>query len=65
MAIDKAVDSAALEAGLRQIADAIRAKGGTSAQLAFPAAMAEAIAAIESGGGGGHKCHCRDAHRIY
>lgn len=53
MAIDKAVDSGVLDAGLKQIADAIRAKGGTSAQLEFPAAMAEAIAAIESGGGGG------------
>lgn len=53
MAYDKVVDSGVLDAGLGQIADAIRAKGGTSAQLAFPAAMAAAIAAIEAGGGGG------------
>ena len=50
MAYDKMVDSAVLDAGLKQIADAIRAKGGTSDNLAFPAAMADAIAAIESGG---------------
>lgn len=52
MAFDKVVDSAVLDAGLKQIADAIREKGGTSDSLAFPAAMAEAIAAIEAGGGG-------------
>ena len=46
MAYDKVVDSAVLDAGLKQIADAIREKGGTSGNLAFPAAMAEAIAAI-------------------
>lgn len=52
MAYDKVVDSSVLDAGLKSIADAIRAKGGTSGNLAFPAAMAEAIAAIETGGGG-------------
>lgn len=51
MAYDKVVDSAVLDAGLKQIADAIREKGGTSGNLAFPAAMADAIAAIEAGGG--------------
>jgi hypothetical protein len=51
MAYDKVVDSSVLDAGLKQIADAIREKGGTSDNLAFPAAMAEAIAAIEAGGG--------------
>ena len=53
MAYDKAVDSSVLDAGLKQIADAIREKGGTTDSLAFPAAMAEAIAAIEAGGGSG------------
>ncbi len=52
MAYDKVVDSAVLDAGLKQIADAIREKGGTSDTLAFPTAMAEAIAAIQAGGGG-------------
>ena len=52
MAYDKVVDSAVLDAGLKQIADAIREKGGTSDNLAFPTAMAEAIAAIEAGGVG-------------
>lgn len=51
MAIDKAVDSTVLDAGLKAIADAIREKAGTSDNLAFPDAMAAAIAAIESGGG--------------
>lgn len=53
MAYDKVVDSYVLDAGLKQIADAIREKAGTTDSLAFPAAMAEAIAAIEAGGGGG------------
>ena len=52
MAYDKAVDSAVLDAGLTAIANAIREKGGTSDNLAFPQAMANAIAAIEAGGGG-------------
>ena len=53
MAYDKVVDSSVLDAGLKQIANAIREKGGTSDNLAFPTAMADAIAAIEAGGGGG------------
>lgn len=51
MAYDKVVDSSVLDAGLTQIANAIREKAGTSDSLAFPTAMAEAIAAIEAGGG--------------
>lgn len=51
MAFDKVVDSSVLDAGLKTIADAIRAKGGTSDNLAFPTAMAEAIAAIQAGEG--------------
>ena len=50
MAYDKAVDSAVLDAGLTAIANAIREKGGTSDPIAFDA-MANAIAAIEGGGG--------------
>lgn len=52
MAYDKVVDSAVLDAGLKQIADAIREKGGTTDNLTFPTAMADAIAALSSGGGG-------------
>ena len=37
---------------LTSIADAIRTKGGTSAQLSFPAEFVAAIAAIPTGGGG-------------
>ena len=50
MAIDKAVDSAALNANLTTIANAIREKAGTSGALAFPAGFAEAIAGIKAGG---------------
>lgn len=49
MAYDKAVDSAALDAGLTAIANAIRQKAGSSDALAFPDAMAAAIAAIQTG----------------
>lgn len=50
MAYDKVVDSSKLDAGLKTIADAIREKAGISDDLAFPSAMAEAIASIKSGG---------------
>lgn len=36
MAVDKLVDSTQLDANLTSVANAIRAKGSTSAQLAFP-----------------------------
>ena len=49
MALDKAVDSAQLDAHLESVADAIREKGGTSAQLAFPADFVSAIEAISGG----------------
>jgi len=51
MAVDKLVDSAQLDAGLTSIANAIRTKGGTSAQLAFPAGFVSAVQAISAGGG--------------
>ena len=53
MAVDKLVDSAQLNSDLEDIADAIRTKGGTSAQLAFPNEFVSAINAIPTGGGGG------------
>lgn len=53
MAIDKAIDSAALDAKLTAVADAIRAKGGTNAALAFPGGFVDAIEAIQAGAGGG------------
>jgi len=52
MAIDKAIDSAQLDADLTSVANAIRTKGGTSAALAFPAGFVSAVEAIETGGGG-------------
>lgn len=53
MAVDKLVDSTQLDADLTSIANAIRTKGGTSADLAFPSEFVSAIAAIPTGGGGG------------
>lgn len=52
MAVDKLVDSTQLDADLTSVANAIRAKGGTSAQLAFPVGFVSAVEAIETGGGG-------------
>ena len=51
MAYDKAVDSAQLDADLTLVADAIRTKGGTDAQLAFPSGFVSAVQAIETSGG--------------
>ena len=52
MSVDKLVDSTQLDADLASVANAIRTKGGTSAQLAFPADFVQAIEDIETGGGG-------------
>lgn len=49
MAVDKLVDSTQLDADLTSVANAIRTKGGTSAQLAFPAGFVSAVEAIPSG----------------
>jgi hypothetical protein len=54
MAVDKLVDSTQLDADLTSVANAIRTKGGTSAQLAFPAGFVSAINDISGGGGGAH-----------
>lgn len=51
MAIDKLVDSAQLESDLTSVADAIRAKTGGTADLAFPADFVSEIGSIETGGG--------------
>ena len=51
MALDKAIDSAKLDANLTTIADAIRAKGGTSDALMFPSGFVSAVQAIYAGGG--------------
>ena len=48
MAYRKANDTS-----LASVADAIRAKGGTSEQLVFPDGFVSAISAIQTGGGGG------------
>ena len=51
MALDKLVDSSQLDSDLTSVANAIRTKGGTSAQLAFPAGFVSAIGDISGGGG--------------
>lgn len=55
MAYDKLVDSTQLDADLTSVANAIRTKGGTSADLAFPADFVTAIGNISGGGGGALK----------
>ena len=52
MAVDKLVDSTQLDSDLTSVANAIRTKGGTSSQLAFPAGFVSAVQAIPTGGGG-------------
>lgn len=51
MSLDKLVDSTQLDTDLTAVADAIRAKSGGSAQLAFPAGFVSEIGNIPSGGG--------------
>ena len=50
MAVDKLVDSTQLDSDLTSVANAIRTKGGTSAQLAFPNGFVSAIGDIPTGG---------------
>lgn len=50
MAVDKLVDSAQLESDLTDVADAIRAKTGGTADLAFPADFVSEIGSISGGG---------------
>ena len=50
MAVDKLVDSTQLDADLTSVANAIRTRGDTSAQLTFPNGFVDAIEAIPSGG---------------
>jgi hypothetical protein len=49
MAVDKLVDSNQLDANLTSVANAIRAKGGTSAQMALPTGFVSAVQAIPTG----------------
>lgn len=49
MSLDKLVDSSQLDTDLTSVANAIRTKGGTSAQLAFPAGFVSAVQAIPTG----------------
>ena len=49
MAVDKLVDSTQLDADLTSVANAIRTKGGTSGQLAFPNGFVSAVQNIPTG----------------
>lgn len=51
MALDKVVDSAVLDAGMKSVADAIRAKAGTTDLLAWPDGFKAAVEGIQTGGG--------------
>lgn len=51
MALDKVVDSAVLDAEMTSVANAIRAKTGNAAMLAWPDGFEMAIAGITGGGG--------------
>lgn len=53
MALDKVVDSAALDAGMSLVADAIRTKAGTTEPLSWPDGFKAAIEAISGGGAAG------------
>ena len=53
MALDKVVDSAVLDAGMKSVADAIRAKAGITDLLAWPDGFKAAVEGIQTGGGGG------------
>ena len=53
MALDKVVDSAVLDAGMKSVADAIRAKAGITNQLVWPEGFKTAVEGIQTGGGGG------------
>lgn len=64
MAIDKAVDSAALDAGLLSVADAIRAKTGTADKLAFPDGMAAAIPGVYAAGEAAEAARCAAKHFV-
>ncbi len=48
MAYDKIVDSAALEAGLTLVADAIRTKAGIADKLLFPDGYTAAVEGIQT-----------------
>lgn len=50
----KLVNATSLDNGLTDIADAIRTKGGTSADLTFPNGFVSAVEAIPTGGGSGY-----------
>ena len=53
MANYKVVDADRLDADLASVADSIRAKAGTTGQIAFPDGFKSAVEGIQTGGGSG------------
>ena len=56
MALDKVVDSAVLDAGMKSVADSIRAKAGTTDLLEWPDGFKAAVEGIQTGGGQAFQC---------
>ena len=56
MAFDKVVDSAVLDAGMKSVADAIRAKAGTTDLLVWPDGFKAVVEGIQTGGGQAFQC---------
>ena len=56
MALDKVVDSAVLDADMKSVADAIRAKAGTTDLLEWPDGFKAAVEGIRTGGGQAFQC---------
>lgn len=64
MAIDTAVDSGALDAGLKTIADTIRTKSGASGSLLFPDGFNAAISSIQGDSNNGIKILPQNLHDL-
>lgn len=60
MAYDKVIDSAALDAQMTELADAIRAKAGTNSDLEWVSGFKSAVESIKTGGGGGAPVHVEE-----
>lgn len=60
MAYDKVIDSAALDAQMTELANAIRAKAGTNSDLEWVSGFKSAVQSIQTGGGGGAPVHVEE-----
>lgn len=62
MALYKVIDSAALDAGMTAVADAIRTKAGLTNPLAWPDGFISAAESIQSGGGGAKEPYIEETY---